>query len=153
MPINTARGCWGYWQGLEKWRVLRCCPRKPPFALVQRAQSDIARLQTVLDSFGYYLNGVTIKIAGRDLDDPELPQILDDAPAQPSAVIAVAIEKGPLFHIGTIAFDGAVPDADRAAVRIRSGDPAAANPRKRFGIRAGTVRLLFLDPRGGGVSP
>jgi translocation and assembly module TamA len=82
----------------------------------------------VLDSFGYYLNGVTIKIAGRDLDDPELPQILDDAAAQPPAVIAVAIEKGPLFHIGAIAFDGAVPDADRGAVRIRSGDPAAANP-------------------------
>ncbi len=99
----------------------------PPFALVQRAQSDIARLQTALDSFGYYLNGVTIKIAGRDLNDPELPQILDDAPAAPPAAIDIAIDRGPLFHIGTITFDGIVPEADRAMVRIKSGDPAAAN--------------------------
>ncbi|HEY4274392.1 MAG TPA: BamA/TamA family outer membrane protein [Rhizomicrobium sp.] len=100
----------------------------PPFALVQRAQTDVARLQTALDSFGYYLNGVTIKIAGHALDDPELPQILDDAPGDPPAAIDIAIDKGPLFQIGRIRFDGTVPEADRAAVRIKSGDPAAANP-------------------------
>lgn len=99
----------------------------PPFALVQRAQDDIARFQTALDSFGYYLNGVTIKIAGHELADPELPAFLDDAPASPPVTVDVAIDKGPLFHIGTIAFDGTVPAADRDAVRIRSGDPAIAN--------------------------
>jgi translocation and assembly module TamA len=99
----------------------------PPFALVQRAQSDIARFQTALDSFGYYLNSVTIKVAGRELSDPELPELLDDAPANPPVAVDVAIERGPLFHIGTIAFDGAVPAADRDAVRIKSGDPAIAN--------------------------
>ncbi|MEP6830647.1 MAG: BamA/TamA family outer membrane protein [Rhizomicrobium sp.] len=99
----------------------------PPFALVQRAQSDVARFQTALDSFGYYLNGVTIKIAGHELSDPELPEILDAAPGNPPVTVDVAIDKGPLFHIGTIAFDGTVPAADRDAVRIRSGDPAIAN--------------------------
>ncbi len=99
----------------------------PPFALVQRAQADIARFQTALDSFGYYLNAVTIKIADRELADPELPEILDAAPAKPPVAVSVAIDKGPLFHIGELAFDGAVPQADRAAVRIKSGDPAIAN--------------------------
>jgi translocation and assembly module TamA len=99
----------------------------PPFALVQRAQADIARLQTVLDSFGYYLNGVTIKIAGHDLADPELPEILDAAPANPPVTVDVAIDKGPLFHIGALEFDGTVPEADRTVVRIKTGDPAAAN--------------------------
>ncbi len=99
----------------------------PPFALVQRAQSDVARFQTALDSFGYYLNGVTIKIAGHELSDPELPEILDAAPGNPPVTVDVAIDKGPLFHIGSIAFGGTVPAADRDAVRIRSGDPAIAN--------------------------
>jgi translocation and assembly module TamA len=99
----------------------------PPFALVQRAQSDVARFQTALDSFGYYLNGVTIKIAGHELSDPELPEILDAAPGNPPVTVDVAIDKGPLFHIGSIAFDGTVPASERDAVRIRSGDPAIAN--------------------------
>ena len=99
----------------------------PPFALVQRAEADIARFQTALDSFGYYLNSVTIKIAGHDLSDPELPEFLDEAPANPPVAVDVALAKGPLFHIGTIAFDGTVPAADWNAVRIKSGDPAIAN--------------------------
>jgi translocation and assembly module TamA len=53
----------------------------PPFALVQRARADIPRFQTALDSFGYYLNTVSIKIAGHPLDDPELASALDDFPA------------------------------------------------------------------------
>lgn len=99
----------------------------PPFALVQRAQDDVARFQTALDSFGYYLNSVTIKIAGRELSDPGLPEFLDGAPASPPVTVDVALDKGPLFHIGTIELDGTVPAADRNAVRIKSGDPAIAN--------------------------
>ncbi len=99
----------------------------PPFALVQRARADIPRFQTALDSFGYYLNSVSIKIAGRSPDDPDLAGILDDLPASSPAPVEVAIDKGPLFHIGSIAFDGVVPEAGRAAVKIKSGGPAQAN--------------------------
>ena len=99
----------------------------PPFALVQRARSDIPRFQTALDSFGYYLNTVSIRIAGHPLDDPELAGILDNLPANSPAPVEVAIDKGPLFHIGRVRFDGMVPEADRAAVKVKSGDPAAAN--------------------------
>jgi translocation and assembly module TamA len=41
-----------------------------PFALVARAETDVARLDTVLRSFGYYDAGITIRIAGVDLADP-----------------------------------------------------------------------------------
>jgi translocation and assembly module TamA len=99
----------------------------PPFALVQRARADISRLQTALDSFGYYLNAVSIRIAGHPLDDPDLANILDELPAASPAPVEIAIDKGPLFHIGGIAFDGVVPEAGRAAVRIKSGDPAQAH--------------------------
>jgi translocation and assembly module TamA len=99
----------------------------PPFALVQRARADIPRFQTALDSFGYYLNSVSIRIAGRALDDPELASALDGLPANAPASVEVAIDKGPLFHVGSVAFDGTVPEAVRAAVRVKSGDPAEAN--------------------------
>jgi translocation and assembly module TamA len=99
----------------------------PPFALVQRARADIPRFQTALDSFGYYLNSVSIKIAGHPLDDPDLAGVLDDLPAAAPAPVEVAIDKGALFHIGRISFDGVVPEAGRAAVKIKSGDPAGAN--------------------------
>src|SRR5579872_1924561 len=44
-----------------------------PFALVDRAEQDIGRLQAVLNSFGYYRGTVTITINGAPLDDPDLP--------------------------------------------------------------------------------
>ena len=99
----------------------------PPFALVQRAQADVARLQTALDSFGYYLNGVAIKIAGHALADPELSDVLDAVPAGNPVTVDIAVDKGPLFYIGTVMVDGALPDADRAALTVHSGDPAIAN--------------------------
>jgi translocation and assembly module TamA len=99
----------------------------PPFALVQRARADIPRFQTALDSFGYYLNTVSIKVAGHSLDDPELAGVLDDLPAASPATVEVTIDKGPLFHIGRITFDGVVPGTGRAAMKIKSGDPAEAN--------------------------
>ena len=99
----------------------------PPFALVQRAQADIPRLQTALDSFGYYQNSVTIRIAGHSLDDPDLPGALDASPASSSALVEIAIDKGPLFHIGDVRIEGPVPQAARAAIKLKSGDPAEAN--------------------------
>ncbi len=99
----------------------------PPFALVQRARADISRLQTVLDSFGYYQNAVSILIAGHGLDDPDLPNLLEDLPASSPAQVEIAIDKGSLFHIGDVTLEGPVPQADRAALRVKSGDPAEAN--------------------------
>ena len=98
----------------------------PPFALIERARADVPRLQTALDSFGYYLNKVVISIGGHALTDPGLANFLDKVPDGTNVGVDVAIDKGPLFHLGKVEIDGAVPDADRQVLGIKSGDPAIA---------------------------
>jgi len=98
----------------------------PPFALVVRARSDVPRLQTALDSFGYYLNTVSITIGGHSLDDPQLPAWLDSVAPNTGVDVHIAVDRGPLFHLGTIRIEGAVPEVDRQALGLRSGDAAVA---------------------------
>ncbi|HWA31282.1 MAG TPA: BamA/TamA family outer membrane protein [Rhizomicrobium sp.] len=98
----------------------------PPFALIERARSDVPRIQTALDSFGYYLNKVDITIGGHALTDPDLPGYLDSLPQNTPAAVNVAIDKGPLYRLGDVEVDGTLPDRDRAALGIKSGDPAIA---------------------------
>jgi len=98
----------------------------PPFALVTRARDDIARLQTALDSFGYYQNSVAVTAAGLGLDDPELPARLEDMPVGTSAAVKVTVTPGSLFHLGHVTLTGAVPDNDRAALGLKEGGVAAA---------------------------
>lgn len=96
----------------------------PPFGLIQRARADIPRFQTALDSFGYYQNKVTVTIDGLALTDPGLPAVLEKATA--SVPVHVIIEKGPLYHLGTVKVDGAVPQSARNVLNLHSGDPAVA---------------------------
>jgi translocation and assembly module TamA len=97
-----------------------------PFALIARAREDVPRLQTALDSFGYYQNQVTITIDGKPLDDPALATALDDAPSGSTVTVRAAVTPGPLYHIGRITLKGTVPDGARAALDIAEGDPAVA---------------------------
>ena len=97
-----------------------------PFALVTRAQGDAARLQDALHSFGYYDGHAMIRIDGRALDDPGLPDALAAKPAGSVAEIAISVDRGPLFHLRRVTVDGAVSDADRAKLGIAAGDPAVA---------------------------
>ena len=96
-----------------------------PFALIQRARSDIARLQIALDSRGYYQNQVSITINGLALTDPGLPAALDQIAN--FAQVRVVIDKGALYHLGKIALEGDVPEAARGALKLRTGDPAVAD--------------------------
>lgn len=98
-----------------------------PFSLKIRARQDIERLDTVLQSFGYYQASIAIKIGGRDLDDPELVDSLVDAPADPPVKVEIAIDKGPLFHLGQIEIEGAVPDEAKQALDLKPGAPAVAS--------------------------
>ncbi len=97
-----------------------------PFALVARAQQDAGRFKTALDSFGYYKGTVTITVAGHPVDDPNLPDLLDRAPAEPPVPVAVAVTPGPLFHLGKVVVDGTVPPAARDRLDLAPGQPAVA---------------------------
>ena len=96
-----------------------------PFALIQRARSDIPRIQIALDSRGYYQNQVSVTINGLALTDPGLPANLDQITG--SVQVRVVVDKGVLYHLGKIALEGGVPDVARDALNLRTGDPAVAD--------------------------
>jgi translocation and assembly module TamA len=98
-----------------------------PFSLKIRARQDIERLDSVLQSFGYYQATITIKIAGHDLEDPDLVDAMTTAPADPPVKIEVAIDKGPLFHLGRVEIEGALPDEAKLALDLEPGAPAVAS--------------------------
>jgi translocation and assembly module TamA len=108
-----------------------------PLALVLRAQHDVARLETVLQSFGYYQGRVAITIDERALDDPALPDHIGALPAQAKAAIAVTAELGPLYRVGEVKLEGKVPEGMRERLGIAPGAPAVAAD-----ILAGRDRLL-----------
>ncbi len=96
------------------------------FALIGRAQQDQGRFVTALNSFGYYKGSAVVTIAGHPLDDPGLPDLLDHAPASPPVEIKVTAAPGPLFHLGQIKLDGAVPADARTKLGLAPGAPAVA---------------------------
>jgi translocation and assembly module TamA len=97
-----------------------------PFALIARAREDQARFLTALHSFGYYKGKAELRIAGRSLDDPALPDWLARAPAEPPVQVSVRVERGPLFHLRKIEIEGEVPEQVRARLGLAPGAPARA---------------------------
>jgi translocation and assembly module TamA len=98
----------------------------PAFALISRARSDIARIQTALDSFGFYQNSVNITVADQPLEDPELPARLDAMAPGEAVAVKIAVTMGPLYRIGKITLAGEVPPRERGALGLERGDPALA---------------------------
>jgi translocation and assembly module TamA len=105
---------------------LRSSAPAGPFALIGRAQSDIERLQTVCESYGYYQRAITITIAGHPLEDVDLPGTLRALPKSPAVQVQVKMQLGPLYHLRKVSLDGEVSDKARAAFALDSGAPAAA---------------------------
>jgi translocation and assembly module TamA len=98
-----------------------------PFALVTRAQDDVGRLQTAMQSYGYYDAKTTMQIDGHPLDDPGLPDALAAKPSGSDATVTIAVARGPLFHLRRVTVDGPISAADRAKLGIAPGDPAIAS--------------------------
>ncbi len=95
-----------------------------PFALVSRARDDAGRMMTALNSYGHYAAKVSVRIAGRDVDDPALPAALEAATAP--VRVDIGIQPGPVFRLRRVALDGAVPPEGRAALKLEPGAPAIA---------------------------
>ncbi len=106
-----------------------------PFALIMRAKDDQGRLTTALNSFGHYAAQVTIRVAGRSLDDQALPNVLEAATAP--VPVTVGIEAGPVFHLRRVTLDGRVPEQAQAALGLAPGAPALAAE-----VLAGQGRVL-----------
>ncbi|HEY1589213.1 MAG TPA: BamA/TamA family outer membrane protein, partial [Rhodanobacter sp.] len=97
-----------------------------PFALIGRAQQDVERLGTVLDSFGFYRHSLKITINGQAFDDPGLPELIAALPTDHPAKVDIAIDLGPLFHLRRVTIDGEVGASALAAMKLSSGAPAIA---------------------------
>jgi translocation and assembly module TamA len=97
-----------------------------PFGLIARARGDVTRLQTVLQSFGYYDGAVTITINGRGLDSAGLGSTLGALPKGSDAHVKIAATLGPLFHVGRIEVKGALPPGMRQKLPLSPGAPAVA---------------------------
>jgi translocation and assembly module TamA len=108
-----------------------------PFGLIARARADAPRLKTVLESFGYYQSTVTITIDDKALDAPGLADSLSALPAGKGALVKVTFDRVPLYHIGRVDIDGAIPEPARGSLRLAPGAPAVAAD-----ILAGGARLL-----------
>jgi translocation and assembly module TamA len=117
--------------------ALRTSAPVDPFGLIARARGDLGRLGTVLESFGYYQGSVAITINGLALDDPKLGDVLTALPKGRDALCRVSFSLGPLFHLGSIRIDGAIPDSARGSLGLAAGAPAVATD-----VLAGGARLL-----------
>src|SRR5277367_6102143 len=77
-----------------------------PFGLIARARSDVDRLKTVLESFGYYQSSVAIQINGMLVGSPDLGDALQALPKDTDAQVQIGFTLGPLYHLGRIDIDG-----------------------------------------------
>jgi translocation and assembly module TamA len=123
--------------GSSRLAALRQKAPAAPFALIIRAKEDVGRLETVLQSFGYYQSKVSVAIAGHALADPALPALLDKIPQGTPVAVKVAVQTGPLFHLGRITIAGAVPADTRSKLGLAPGQPAVAGD-----VLAAAARLL-----------
>lgn len=98
-----------------------------PFGLIARARGDVDRLLIVLQSFGYYAGSVVITINGLGLDAPDLGNTLRALPKGIDAHIKIALTPGPLFHLGRIDIEGALPAGMPGKLGLSSGAPAVAS--------------------------
>jgi translocation and assembly module TamA len=115
-----------------------------PFGLIARARSDVDRLTTALESFGYYQCRVTIKINDMVVNNPGLGDALSALPKGQDARVAIGFALGPLYHLRRVDIDGDLPDEERSTLGLTGGEPAAAST-----VLAGGARLLTaLQERG-----
>lgn len=102
-----------------------------PFALAGRARADEARLRTALESFGYYAGRIDIEVAGHPVSDPRLPDLLGDLAKGSVAPVRITVERGPLFHVGTVTLQlppgEMLSTTEQVAFGLEAGQPAVAS--------------------------
>ena len=118
---------------------LRTSAPVSPFGLIARARSDLDRLTTAVESFGYYQSKVSIRINGKALNDPALGDVLSALPKGDNAQVAVAVILGTRYTLRNIDLDGEIPTAFKAhdLLGLHSGQPAIADE-----VLAASARLL-----------
>ena len=120
-------------------QALRSSAPVSPFGLIARARSDLDRLKSAVESFGYYQSAVAIRINGVQLNDPSLGDVLTALPKGASAQVSIAITLGTRYTLRNIEVGGVVPAGVNARdiLQLHSGQPAIADD-----VLAAGARLL-----------
>ena len=120
-------------------QTLRSSAPVSPFGLIARARSDVDRLTTAAESFGYYQCHIVIRINGIPLSDPRLADALAALGKGQTAQVAVSLTLGPVYTLRRIDLDGEIPPGFNARdiLGLRTGQPALAAT-----VLAGGSRLL-----------
>jgi translocation and assembly module TamA len=119
--------------------TLRTSAPVGPFGLIGRARSDLERLKTVLESYGYYQSYVAITIDSLNLDDPTLGDELTSKAKGDDARVKVTFNIGPLYHLRRVDIDGEIPQPVRSALALPTGAPAVASQVLAAGDRLQTA--------------
>ncbi len=106
--------------------TLRTTAPVGPFGLIGRARSDLGRLKTVLESYGYYQSYVAITIDGLPIDDPTLGDKLTQKSKGDDARVKITFSIGPLYHVRKVEVDGEIPQRLKDAFELKTGAPAVA---------------------------
>ena len=106
--------------------ALRSSAPVGPFGLIGRARSDLDRLKTVLESYGYYQSYVAITIDGLALDDPTLGEELTAKSAKDDARVKVTFTLGDVYHLRKVDIDGELPKSVEGTLALKSGEVAVA---------------------------
>ena len=119
--------------------TLRTSAPVGPFALIGRARSDLDRLKTVLESYGYYQSYVAITIDGLPLDDPALGDELTSKPKGTDAHVKVTFTLGSIYHLRNITIDGKLPESFEGKLGLKTGALAVADEVLAAGERLQTA--------------
>jgi len=119
--------------------TLRTTAPVGPFGLIGRARSDLGRLKTVLESYGYYQSYVEIRIDGLPIDDPTLGDELTKKAKGDEAHVKITFSLGPLYHVRKVEIDGDIPQQLKNAFELKTGAPAVAETVLAAGDRLQTA--------------
>jgi translocation and assembly module TamA len=100
---------------------------KPPddfYGLYRRAQEDKLRIEKALRSSGYYEGDVTIRIAGRSVDEPAATDVEPDAKTKIPVVIE--LRPGKLYRLREVRVTGADALPDKLQPALAPKAPARA---------------------------
>ncbi|NHO28920.1 BamA/TamA family outer membrane protein [Acetobacter farinalis] len=112
-----------------------------PFALAGRIRNDYDRLRSALDSYGYYNGTVQITLhRAKEKDSvqmdglsPALADWLNSVPAGEKITADIKVQKGPLYHLGSITVQDpktkapvVLTKAQQEAFGLKTGQPAVA---------------------------
>ncbi|WP_245504496.1 autotransporter assembly complex protein TamA [Aquabacter spiritensis] len=111
---------------------LRRTPPSGAAGLVRRALADQNRIVAALYSEGYYGGTLTITVAGRAPDAPDVFSAIDAARASGPVPVVVRVTSGPRFSFGTIRIldmsGRPLPDPPRPRqLHLVPGEPARAS--------------------------